>query len=83
MVGAVLMLASAVIAGWQCVVWLRDAQWPRVPVRELFVWAGATLPTTSFQGVQEIIDWLLDCPLSVTLLVVGMLVAFSHTSRQG
>ena len=61
------------ILGYQCLAWLQTAHWP-----ELMIWDGLTkigihIDATVLIGLDTIIWWFLNLPLSLVPFLLGML----------
>jgi len=63
-------LIGPAIFAWQCFMWLKYGYWHPVPVTAAFQNLGIPYPTTEWAGVQKMIDWVLDLPLSLTALLL-------------
>jgi len=65
--------------GYQTFTWLQTGKWVSLPVR--WLWHSAqTSPHVSWVGVQTMLDWALDLPLSgasVLVLVLALCIAVS------
>jgi hypothetical protein len=61
---------------YQALLWLKDGVWHPLPIS----WATRHVPQTDWVGLQKIIDWTLDLPVSVLPMLVALLcfvVAYS------
>lgn len=71
--GGLMMLGGIAILAWQAAFWWYTAEWTPYPLMVLL----DTPPEIQAKGAAKIVEWLLDMPLSSTLIVVGGLVAMS------
>ena len=79
--GAILILSPVLILGYQTYHWLRTAVWMPLTVGHLWTWNNFAYPTANWAGVQSIIYWLLDLPLSLAsclLIPVGIWFINTH-----
>ena len=60
------------IVGYQCVRWLQDGHWLPIVIRDGFHWNGIFIRSTGWVGVDKIIGWLVDFPLSFAPLLFGI-----------
>lgn len=71
------------IVGYQTFTWLQTGQWVSFPVR--WLWHNAqTSPHVSWVGVQAMLDWALDLPISgasVFILVIALCIVVSGSLR--
>jgi hypothetical protein len=78
---------GGVVVIWQCVRWLRDGVWTEIAVSHAVLWyTGATsvnVPITSWLGVQKILAWILDAPLSLSAVAVGLMILLCLVTRVG
>jgi hypothetical protein len=67
------------IVGWQSFTWLKLGYWPSLPVAAL----GMEKPHAAWIGVQQILIYIYESPLSVFLLVLfsGLALFFSRGGR--
>jgi hypothetical protein len=56
------------MAFWQIVPWLRQGVWQHYPA------ANYVHPQTSWIGLQFIIDWLVALPITLVLVVFGIIL---------
>jgi hypothetical protein len=75
LVGYGLGVGAALILGIQCVIWLRDGQWPEAQVR--LVWDSLELPTAPLPwlGIEKIRTWILGLPLVGAMVPLAILAA--------
>ena len=70
----ILMLPSLAVLGWQAYSWLRTGHWTALPIAKAFEYLEWPIPATTWGGLQKIIDWIFDIPLSLTLFVLAFIV---------
>ena len=71
-IAALLFLAALGLFGYQCVSWLREGAWTPYPVSWLWLQLDPKLPHAQWKGVDQIVQWLLDLPLSFSLIVLAL-----------
>ena len=76
-IGACAIIGSPAIVLWQAFQWLKYGIWSDVLIRDACQWAGLEVWPTEWLGVNRIINWILDEPLWLGLLSVGLLIAWS------
>jgi hypothetical protein len=59
---------------WQILQWLKNGQWSPVPVSKALDYVELPYPDLEWQGVQKILDNLLDLPLSVVSFILAVSV---------
>lgn len=65
------------IFGWQCVVWLQDAEWHPLSWADGFAWMGAgPLYLPEYRGAEKILRWLGELPLCWLPVVVAFAITF-------
>jgi len=69
--GGLMMFGGLAILAWQAAFWWYTAEWTPYPLMVLL----DTPPEIQAKGAAKIVEWLLDMPLSSTLIVVGAVVA--------
>ena len=73
--GFLIGLLGPLVVGFQGIHWFREGYWPPVNIRDgLSVfnhWQPIRNPFWEWQGVQKLIVWVLDVPLSIGLIVLG------------
>jgi hypothetical protein len=62
------------IVVWQLFEWLKTGAWHPVPVTAAFDFFKVGHPVTNWAGVQKMIEWGLDLPLSVVTFLAAMTV---------
>lgn len=75
------LLGTFGILGYQAYTWLQTATWPALPVSLIWGWYGHPLPTYEWAGVQKIVDWLLQCPISALCLGVVVIGTTISSNR--
>jgi hypothetical protein len=70
--GLIVLFSAAAVLAYQAILWLHDGQWTALSLRHLWDWAGLGYPMFKWLGVQKIAVWVLDLPLSLALLVMGV-----------
>ena len=87
LIGSGLLVAIGVLA-YQGIQWLRLAVWTPLPLA--LAWDAASIPRphVTWLGVQTILDWVLDLPLSflsLGVVLIGFLLVsvgvVMHTAR--
>ena len=61
------VLSPIVILASQSVVWLRSGQWPKVSVERFLGWLEKEFQVTTWLGLNEVIEWWLRLPLSLSV----------------
>jgi hypothetical protein len=73
--GVLIVFAAPLLLGYQCILWLQNGYWTPIAFREAISIFGGTSPipdpAISWQGLQKVVVWLLDAPLSFALWVFG------------
>jgi len=72
-----LTLWSIVIVVSQAVRWLKFGYWEPLSIAEALRRMQWGYPTTDYRGVQKIIDWAVQMPLSLGIFMVAALGAFA------
>lgn len=65
--GLILLSAGLVVLGYQCLEWLRTAEWRPMPI-SILIDGPISL---EWRGAQVIVEWLVDLPLSAALLLAA------------
>lgn len=68
------IFAGPAIFVWQVFKWLQTAQWIPVSLETARNYFGFRHPHVEWAGVQQIIDYLLDAPLSIVASAIWMAV---------
>jgi hypothetical protein len=63
--------ALAIVVG-QYLSWLQFDTWPDVPILRGVVAFGLRPPTSAWPGIQKVINGVMDLPLSVAVLLIGI-----------
>lgn len=73
------LIFAAVVLGWQIYYWLRTSVWIPLPLAYAFDYIGIDLSSvympSSWQGLAEIAQWLLNLPMSLGVPTIGVLGA--------
>lgn len=78
--GLLIVVYGFGVIGFQTIGWLRDGVWTPLELRIEWEWlwglvgVHAPQPQFSWLGVQRIAAWLLETPLSVGIIVSGIVV---------
>jgi hypothetical protein len=72
LVGVMVMIAGILIFGYQIIIWLLRGNWFAYSTREF--WFNFYLPTatTGWDGIDKIISWISEFPLSVVTFLFGL-----------
>jgi hypothetical protein len=71
--GSLVLLAGFLIWLAQFVYWLKAGIWSPVDLWRIWTELGQiSLP--HWRGVEKILDWILDLPASLTLMILGLLM---------
>src|SRR6185437_1189511 len=70
--GGLSALAAVVIVSLQCFGWLHDGYWTPHFLGEIWFLVGLPYPQISWVGVQRIVLWILNLPLSLSLMMVAI-----------
>jgi hypothetical protein len=62
------------ILGWQGYSWLRTGVWTALPISKTFTYFEWPMPSTSWLGLQKMLDWFFDIPTSLAAFVISLLV---------
>ena len=75
-------LGGVGVFGYQVIFWLTYGEWLQVPNIRIWSELGGRYPMVASDGIQEIISWLLQCPASITGIVIsGISTHFAAISR--
>jgi hypothetical protein len=81
--GLVIFIGPAILC-WQGYSWLRTGIWTALPISKTFSYFEWPLPSTSWLGLQKMLDWIFDIPTSLAALVLSLLIlvlcAFAQVS---
>ena len=73
--GSLVLLAGFLIWLAQFVYWLKAGIWIPVDLWRIWTEVGAgQISLPSWRGVQKILDWILDLPASLSLMIAGLLL---------
>lgn len=70
-IGVIVFAAGPVIFSLQCLSWFKGGVWHAFSVQTAWDVMDAPGPQVSWIGLQRIIDWVLQLPLSLALMCVG------------
>lgn len=76
--GLLVVLAGIAVLGMQCLGWLREGEWTAFPVSGL---AGPP-PQGDWLGLNAIVGWVYELPLSLALVVIGVAVALTGANME-
>jgi hypothetical protein len=72
-VGILVILTAAGLFVYQCSLWLHDDAWTPIAIRNM---VEPPLQTDmEMKGLERIINWILDCPLTVAIFISGAVLA--------
>lgn len=77
LIGALLCLAAAAVFAYQFYMWLKTGAWVSMPVHVLLSWFGfdpSSVSNIGWKGVQQVVLWLLDLPLSLVFVFFAFAV---------
>jgi hypothetical protein len=60
------------VFGYQCFHWLKFGHWIPLTIADGLGWAGLHVQSSGWLGLDEIIWWFVDLPLSAIPLVAGL-----------
>jgi hypothetical protein len=66
---------ALVLVVWQSYVWLKKAEWPSYTLRSI----GIEPPVFDWLGVNQIVLYVYDAPLSLLLALAGVIATFLFT----
>lgn len=75
--GALGFFAGFGVLAYQIYLWLKLGQWTPMPLWTLLEWADydfSSLNNIDWLGIQKIIAWVLDLPLSLSMVVIGFVL---------
>jgi hypothetical protein len=73
-VGLLVFLCGIGFLGVDCLNWLRTGDWSATSIWTAWIWIGGPYPIIEWRGVQKIVLWLMDLPLSAVLILAGLLI---------
>jgi hypothetical protein len=71
-IGGWTMIAGSVALASQFAVWLRDGEWPRIPLWSVWYSLALPLPSAESNGAGKILVWAFQQPISVICFIVGI-----------
>jgi hypothetical protein len=74
--GLLFVLLGLGIIACQALIWLQLGHWTSVEIRDGLRWLSFPDPAFEWRGVQKIAIWLLECPLSMASIFLGMALWF-------
>ena len=85
--GALGFMAAFILLGYQAVLWLREGQWTPIPISSVlnkFSIDYNSVVDISWAGIQKILVWILDLPLSLGIIAFGGLsgVLIGHLAHE-
>jgi hypothetical protein len=69
-----LIFSGPIILCWQALFWLKNGHWYPISLTTAFTYMQWDYPYTQWQGVQQIIDYFFDLPLSAITSISGILL---------
>jgi hypothetical protein len=75
-IGVFVIFACPAIIAWQSCMWLRWGYWPPLSIHDAWFWAGLGFPSTGWMGVDKLIDWTFDGPLSLIAFLSGLAIVW-------
>jgi hypothetical protein len=79
-IGLLIIFYGIGVFGYQVIGWLRDGFWTPFELRTEWEWLWAVVgmrapqPQFSWLGIQKIVSWLLQAPLSLAIIIQGIAV---------
>jgi hypothetical protein len=73
--GCLIALAGAAVLTMQALGWLKFGVWGPVSVADALYRFDIPYPVQNLIGLQKIIDWMLDLPVSLVLMLLGVVIA--------
>jgi hypothetical protein len=74
MLGTLVFMLGPVTLAYQIYFWLRYGTWLPLTILVAFSKLGISYPQTEWGGIQKIIDWLMNFPLSIGLLMLPIIL---------
>lgn len=71
-----LIAVSLVTVGWQSLRWLQSGVWPKLAWSDGLAMLGIDHPRAAWVGVDRMIDWVLDLPLTILPIAAALLLAW-------
>lgn len=79
-----LVLGGACVFFYQVYLWLKYAMWAPMPISTALAFMGvdyySSISAIRRAGMQKILEWLIDLPLSASLAVAGLLLSIALNS---
>jgi hypothetical protein len=79
LVGAFGLIAGFAVFLYQLYLWLKLGQWISMPLSTVFQWLGfdySSVTDFAWIGVQKLVVWSLDLPLSAMSIVAGFAIGY-------
>jgi len=80
--GIVILLYGPFILAYQLNLWIRQGFWTELPFSVFWFWAGGSYPGFSWQWLQQVALFVFDLPLSLVLIMTGLLVIVLAAHRR-
>jgi hypothetical protein len=71
--GLLILIGPGILA-WQGYSWLRTGMWTALPISKTFQYFEWPMPSSSWLGLQKIIDWVFDISTSLAVLALSFVV---------
>jgi hypothetical protein len=68
------ILTGPAILAWQGYSWLRTGIWTALPISKTFTYFEWPIPSTSWLGLQKIIESIFDIPTSAAVFILSFIV---------
>lgn len=73
--------ASLISVGYEIFVWLKNGEWPHLSFYAVFMWLNldpfTPVNKIEWQGIRKILLWCLELPLSIGLMGLSALLAYT------
>jgi hypothetical protein len=80
LVAGLIGFGGVAVFGFQCLWWLRDGYWTQGRLGELWYQLGFPYPALSWAGIERIVLWIFDLPLSGGLILIAVIVGWIANS---
>jgi hypothetical protein len=71
--GLLILIGPGILA-WQGYSWPRTGMWTALPISKTFQYFEWPMPSSSWLGLQKIIDWVFDISTSLAVLALSFVV---------
>jgi hypothetical protein len=71
-VSLAISLAGLGVISYQCLLWLRDGYWTKIPLSVLVIRSAPPIDWSGARGVEKIVDSIGEESLGWTLLILGV-----------